>query len=215
MTSGFHSQRASNAESPSMLWHAHSYWNHINCKLFQLLLFSILAPSRILLFWPHVCALWTLDMVPDSKIHGANMGPTCVLLAPGGPHVGPMNLAIRGYSLCGHHEVWPGAKVHTQLAWWRGLEFVHEYRCFLWMPPLPVNVYTVIYWSGLTTGEWRGMLGWSWWITCWSSLQDHIVGVWLRLALSKFITLMSLNIFLLWYFLLMYVTGLRMANFWK
>ena len=32
---------------------------------------------------------------PDSKIHGANMGPTCVLLAPGGPHVGPFNLAIR------------------------------------------------------------------------------------------------------------------------
>ena len=32
---------------------------------------------------------------PDSKDHGANMGPTCVLSAPGGPHVGPMNLATR------------------------------------------------------------------------------------------------------------------------
>ena len=31
----------------------------------------------------------------DSKIHGANMGPTWVLSAPDGPHVGPMNLAIR------------------------------------------------------------------------------------------------------------------------
>ena len=31
---------------------------------------------------------------PDSKVHGANMGPTWVLLSPGGPHVGPMNLAI-------------------------------------------------------------------------------------------------------------------------
>ena len=27
--------------------------------------------------------------------HGANMGPTWVLSAPDGPHVGPMNLAIR------------------------------------------------------------------------------------------------------------------------
>ena len=27
-----------------------------------------------------------------SKVHGANMGPTRVLLAPDGPHVGPMNL---------------------------------------------------------------------------------------------------------------------------
>ena len=32
---------------------------------------------------------------PDSKVHGANMGPTWVLSAPGGPHVGPMDLAIR------------------------------------------------------------------------------------------------------------------------
>ena len=34
--------------------------------------------------------------VPDSKVHGANVGPTWVLSAPDGPHVGPMNLAIRG-----------------------------------------------------------------------------------------------------------------------
>ena len=32
---------------------------------------------------------------PDSKVHGANMGPTWVLSAPDGPHVGPINLAIR------------------------------------------------------------------------------------------------------------------------
>ena len=33
---------------------------------------------------------------PDSKVHGANMGPTWVLSAPDGQHVGIMNLAIRG-----------------------------------------------------------------------------------------------------------------------
>ena len=32
---------------------------------------------------------------PDSKVHGANMGPTWVLSAPDGTHVGPINLAIR------------------------------------------------------------------------------------------------------------------------
>ena len=31
---------------------------------------------------------------PDSIVHGANIGPTWVLSAPDGPHVGPMNLAI-------------------------------------------------------------------------------------------------------------------------
>ena len=40
-------------------------------------------------------SLWYIG--PDSKVHGANMGPTWVLLAPDGPHVGPRNLAIRGY----------------------------------------------------------------------------------------------------------------------
>ena len=29
---------------------------------------------------------------PDSKVHGANMGPTLVLSAPGGPHDRPINL---------------------------------------------------------------------------------------------------------------------------
>ena len=29
---------------------------------------------------------------PDSKVNGANMGPTWVLLAPDGPHVGPLTL---------------------------------------------------------------------------------------------------------------------------
>ena len=33
--------------------------------------------------------------IPDSKVHGANMGPTSVLSAPDGAHVGPINLAIR------------------------------------------------------------------------------------------------------------------------
>ena len=33
-----------------------------------------------------------LGNIPDSKVHGANMGPTWVLSAPGGLHVGLMNL---------------------------------------------------------------------------------------------------------------------------
>ena len=32
--------------------------------------------------------------IPDSKVHGANMGPIWGLKNPGGPHVGPMNFAI-------------------------------------------------------------------------------------------------------------------------
>ena len=32
---------------------------------------------------------------PDSKVHEGYMGPTWGRQDPGGPHVGPMNLAIR------------------------------------------------------------------------------------------------------------------------
>ena len=31
---------------------------------------------------------------PDSKVYGAIMGPTWGQQVPGGPHVGPMNIAI-------------------------------------------------------------------------------------------------------------------------
>ena len=51
---------------------------------------------------PTVCIphLHYKDSVPDSKVHEANMGPTWVLSAPGGPHVDPMNLAIRVIYRC-------------------------------------------------------------------------------------------------------------------
>ena len=35
------------------------------------------------------------NYIPDSKVHGANTGPTWVLSATDGLHVGPMNLTIR------------------------------------------------------------------------------------------------------------------------
>ena len=49
--------------------------------------FRIWYISRFTSYW--------LGRFPDSKFHGANMGPIWVLSAPDGPHVGPMNLAIR------------------------------------------------------------------------------------------------------------------------
>ena len=35
-----------------------------------------------------------VDLLPDSKVHGANMGPIWGRQDPGGHHVGPMNIAI-------------------------------------------------------------------------------------------------------------------------
>ena len=51
---------------------------------------------------------WGLIVSPDKKVHGANMGPTWVLSAPDGPHVGPMNLVIKVNSSClTSHFRWP------------------------------------------------------------------------------------------------------------
>ena len=43
--------------------------------------------------------------VPDSKVHGANMGPIWGRQDPGEPHVGPMNLAIWGSAVWGARRV--------------------------------------------------------------------------------------------------------------
>ena len=37
---------------------------------------------------------WFNIKIPDSKVHGANMGPIWGRQDPGGPHVGPMSFAI-------------------------------------------------------------------------------------------------------------------------
>ena len=55
----------------------------------------------------HFCdeVSFMLHHFPDSNVHGANMGPTWVLSAPAGPHVGPMNIAIRdGYIHTNDHN---------------------------------------------------------------------------------------------------------------
>ena len=39
------------------------------------------------------------NLFPDSKVHGANIGPIWGQQDPGGPHVGPMNFAIWGVKM--------------------------------------------------------------------------------------------------------------------
>ena len=46
--------------------------------------------------WKARCSNWiSIEAYTDSKVHRANIGPIWVLSAPDGPHVGPMNFAIR------------------------------------------------------------------------------------------------------------------------
>ena len=79
--------------------------------------------------------------IPDSKVQRANMGPTWVLSVPDGPHVGPMNLAIRDaflihYMATGVHQLFQHrqlskyelllvAGVKTSMRIWVMLSFVY------------------------------------------------------------------------------------------
>ena len=47
-------------------------------------------------WWCHDMEILSKILAPDSKFHGANMGPIWGRQDPGGPHVGPMNFAIWG-----------------------------------------------------------------------------------------------------------------------
>ena len=59
--------------------------------------FFVFSPNRLFEFTRTVDDLRCLNVhvvIPDSKVHGTNMGPIWVRQDPGGPHVGPINLAI-------------------------------------------------------------------------------------------------------------------------
>ena len=82
--------------------HKHHKWQ--NEESIGITIFVIDSMYLALHYIRDVCYThFTGNPIPDSKVHGANMGPTWVLSAPGGPHVGPMNLAVRLLYEC---EIW-------------------------------------------------------------------------------------------------------------
>ena len=83
-----------------MNWHNFKTWGPSKYKDAVLPVFPITTIRRSrysFIFIPYLERLYLYwnQHTSDSKVHVANMGPTCVLSAPGGPYVGPMNLAIR------------------------------------------------------------------------------------------------------------------------
>ena len=61
--------------------------------------------------------LWVSVLtVPDSKVHGANMGPIWGWQGSGGPHVGPINFAIWGV-IIGSCQRWWTSHMATEQFW--------------------------------------------------------------------------------------------------
>ena len=52
----------------------------------------------------YVINIFSLRIIPDKKVHGANIGPIWGRQDPGGPHVGPINLAI--WEVAFRHNEW-------------------------------------------------------------------------------------------------------------
>ena len=61
------------------------------------IVFQVLPTPRSHEINSRLSRLLSLAGVPDSKVHGTNMGPIWGRQDPGGPHVGPLNLAIWGW----------------------------------------------------------------------------------------------------------------------
>ena len=74
-------------------------FSEIHTFSFKKCIENIVWRMAAILSWPQygnfVVSGIHMQYTPNSKIHGAKMGPTWVLSAPGGTHFGPINLAIR------------------------------------------------------------------------------------------------------------------------
>ena len=96
--------------------------------------------------------------LPDSKVHGANMGPIWGRQDPGGPHVGPMNFAI-----------WViVAKPHDDIIKWK--HFPHNWSFERKIHQSPVD--------SPHKGQWCGTLMFSFicaWTTCWASNRTPVI----------------------------------------
>ena len=85
---------------------------------------------------------------PDSKVHGAIMGPIWGQQDPGGPHVGPMNFVIwvnikmssyqYGKSHCGDKTVIRSSYLH------HGISYTGKMTSFYWICPLSAIVSDIL-----------------------------------------------------------------------
>ena len=85
-TGEFPAQMASNAENVSIWWRHHDVEPVLSHYMNQWWTWPLSEP--VMSHHKQQTA------IPDSKVHGANIGPIWGRQDPGGPHVGPMNLAI-------------------------------------------------------------------------------------------------------------------------
>ena len=117
-----------------------------------------------------------MKTIPDSKIHGANMGPTWVLSAPGGPHVGPMNLVVRDlFRYRDYHLKVPIIKIQDCFIFTMGILMLYHLIDLAPWEPFQYND-TVIRHNGISCDDKTTFLNTLWLI---DAIWHH--GLWLLL----------------------------------
>ena len=71
----------------------------VKCR-YNVVEYYMILPTRLQWLKQNINHSFNSKDTPDIKVHGANMGPTWVLSAPDGPHVGHMNPVIRDPIAC-------------------------------------------------------------------------------------------------------------------
>ena len=82
-------------------FNAKFFWEHINiCQHCDISRHWAGVDNHLSPWEMRICLSSLVSIIPDSKVHGANMGPIWGRQDPGGPHVGPMNFAIWDHGWC-------------------------------------------------------------------------------------------------------------------
>ena len=102
-------------------WRLITAWHNLGFVNYIVVSFEITRSCYLLKlsFWHlinYIHVIKSSVYYPDSKVHGANMGPTCDQSAPDRPHVGRMNLALRV------HSTWAN-NITLQIHWSRADSF--------------------------------------------------------------------------------------------
>ena len=118
--------------------------------------------KSVFLGFPYMVSISHLNVnTPDSKVHGANMGPIWGRQDPGGPHVGPMNFPFWAMdtALCQELLLWchdnmaiidsqntHGPEQDTAITVCQSINYLYDFKViFLWS-----NVYIYIYMGQVT-----------------------------------------------------------------
>ena len=113
------------------------------------------------------------EQVPDSKVRGAYMGSTWVRQDPGGPHVGPMNLAIRGVDQ-DFQLIWQPWLYDDYLAISSRVAIVLS-DDFIHIPAIVCSVLELIaFWSAILNSVWS--------LNSWlsSNNETYLIELWLQ-----------------------------------